>query len=137
MLERKNLPFILNGVNDFFRIKYKGDIIQRKEYEQQHKQSVAFLDQSLSESKAKKRVVVTHHVPSQLCNHRDFIFSDINSAFVVSMDEFIKNHRINYWVYGHHHRNIPYQTIGKTKLVTNQLYQKVYLLEILLLSEYI
>jgi predicted phosphohydrolase len=120
-LEQAYIPFILNGVNDFFRIKYKGEVIQHKEYEQQHFRSVAFLEEALTNSKANKKVVVTHHVPSQLCNHSDFMFSDINSAFIVGMDDLITKHDINYWIYGHHHRNILYQTIGKTKLITNQL----------------
>ncbi|MNE91949.1 hypothetical protein D3C80_1896210 [compost metagenome] len=37
------------------------------------------------------------------------------------MSSFIENNEIDYWIYGHHHCNVSDFTVGKTKLITNQL----------------
>ncbi|HEY6144417.1 MAG TPA: hypothetical protein VIV55_13480 [Flavobacterium sp.] len=37
------------------------------------------------------------------------------------MSNFIEKSEIDYWIYGHHHCNVFNFTVGKTKLVTNQL----------------
>jgi predicted phosphohydrolase len=120
-LDKNRIPYVLNGVNDFFKIKYKGKVIQIKEFEHHHNLSVSFLEQALDDSQAMKKIVVTHHVPSQICNAEEFRDSWINSAFVVDMDDFIINRDIDYWIYGHHHRNISEKQISGTKFVTNQL----------------
>ena len=44
-----------------------------------------------------------------------------SKAFGTEMCNFIEDSKIDYWIYGHHHCNVSDFTIGKTKLVTNQL----------------
>ena len=46
--------------------------------------------------------------------------STINGAFSVELGNFIANHHIDYWIYGHSHRNIKAQ-IGGTLILSNQL----------------
>ena len=75
---------------------------------------------AIRESKAKNRVVVTHHVPSFVLMAEEFKGSSINGAFTVELGNFIANSRINYWIYGHSHRNIC-KVIGNTQCVSNQL----------------
>lgn len=115
------IPFIVNGMNDFFKIKHKIETLNASVYERLNTIALYFLVDALKNSKAKKKVVVTHHVPAQLCNPEEYFGSMLNSAFVNSLDEFIEKNNIDYWVYGHHHRNMPMAELGKTKLVTNQL----------------
>ena len=50
-------------------------------------------------------------------NHKH---SPISSGFVTELGNWIADSRIDYWVYGHSHTSIE-GTIGKTKLVSNQL----------------
>jgi hypothetical protein len=45
----------------------------------------------------------------------------LNEAFATELFDIIELSEIDYWVYGHHHTNTPEFTIGKTKLLTNQL----------------
>jgi len=45
----------------------------------------------------------------------------LNEAFAVELFDWIESSKINFWVYGHHHSNTPEFSIGKTKLITNQL----------------
>jgi hypothetical protein len=47
--------------------------------------------------------------------------SDINEAFGVELYDLIEKANADFWIYGHHHCNVPPFNIGKTKLLTNQL----------------
>ncbi len=50
----------------------------------------------------------------------EFKNSSINGAFTSELGNFIADSRINYWIYGHSHRNIDV-IIGNTQCVSNQL----------------
>jgi predicted nucleotidyltransferase len=86
----------------------------------EHERCLAFIQQAISESDAEKIIVVTHHVPTQLCTAAEFQNSTINGAFTVELGDFISNSHIDYWIYGHSHRNIKAQ-IGDTIIMSNQL----------------
>ncbi|HYX06960.1 MAG TPA: metallophosphoesterase [Bacteroidales bacterium] len=108
-------------IKDFYKIKYKGKPLKSADFNQLHKESLEFLNQVLTHSNAVKKIVVTHHVPTDLCNPEQFKNSTINPAFVSEHAELISNHNIDYWIYGHHHVNMPETEIKGTKLLTNQL----------------
>lgn len=65
------------------------------------------------ESQAKKKIVVTHHVPSFQMQNPEFDGSLASGAFIVELEDFIRNSDIDYWIYGHSHYNVDVQ-IGKT-----------------------
>ena len=67
-----------------------------------------------------KKVVITHHLPSYECNVEEFKGSSLNEAFCVEKTNFILNNEIDFWIYGHSHRNLEDFKIGTTKMVTNQ-----------------
>ena len=50
----------------------------------------------------------------------EFKGSDLNGAFTVELGKFIESSSIEYWIYGHSHRNID-KTIGNTHCISNQL----------------
>lgn len=50
----------------------------------------------------------------------EFKGSPINGAFTSELGNMIAESRIDYWIYGHSHRNITKQ-IGNTMCVCNQL----------------
>jgi hypothetical protein len=64
--------------------------------------------------------VLTHHVPTGLCTAFEFQGSTINGAFTVELGNYIAESGIDYWIYGHSHRNIEAQ-IGDTRVISNQL----------------
>jgi len=67
-----------------------------------------------------KRVVISHHAPAMNPNtkHRG---SNLQPAFnSLDMINIIKKYQPELWVYGHTHE-CDYQTIGKTRIVSNQL----------------
>jgi len=108
------------GVSDFHRILYNDELLTFNNFNREHDQCFQFIQNAVSKNSAKHIIVVTHHVPSFQLSSPDFAGSKINGAFTVELGEFIASSPIEYWIYGHSHRNID-KVIGKTKCVSNQL----------------
>lgn len=107
-------------LNDFRKIKYKGHILTAKDFNEEHQKCLEFLKKSLSESKAKNKIVVSHHLPSKQLNNPEYMDSEANGGFVVNLEELIKSNKdIKYWIFGHSHYNVD-KKIGKTFCVSNQ-----------------
>lgn len=107
------------GITDFKRIKYKGKRFSPYHFNGIHKKCFKFIEAEVQEEV--KKVVVTHHLPSELCNAPEHKNSKYNEAFCVDKTDFITNSNIDYWIYGHNHRVLPEIEINETKLVSNQL----------------
>lgn len=112
---------IERNMNDFHLIKYQGLRFSSEYYNQLHEKSLAFLKHELEEKKTNNRVVFTHHVPTFLNYPKHYKGDVLNEAFAVELYDLIESSGTDYWVYGHHHYNTPEFSIGKTKLLTNQL----------------
>jgi predicted phosphohydrolase len=115
------------GVNDFYRIMYKSKRLSYNVFNEEHERCLAFIKENVCRDgarpvsdSARKIVVVTHHVPSFELSSPDFAGSRINGAFTTELGNYIAESKIDYWIYGHSHRNIE-KTIGNTKCVSNQL----------------
>lgn len=109
-----------NWVSDFRRILYQEESFTFDKFNKEHERCFRFIQNAVRNSSAKHVVVITHHVPSFQLSSPDFAGSRINGAFTVELESFIKSSSIDYWIYGHSHRNID-KVIGKTKCVSNQL----------------
>jgi predicted phosphohydrolase len=112
---------IERSLNDFHLIKYKGHRFSAVRYNQFHEESLTFIKLALNECKEENRVVFTHHVPTFLNYPEQYKGDILNEAFAVELFDLIESSDIAYWVHGHHHRNTPGFTIGKTVMLTNQL----------------
>jgi len=108
------------GVTDFHRILYDGEILTWDKFNKEHDKCFSFIQDKVKNSKAEHIIVVTHHVPSFQLSSPDFAGSRINGAFTVELEKYIESSPVEYWIYGHSHRNID-KVIGKTQCVTNQL----------------
>ncbi len=115
-----NEKIIEQGVSDFECITYKGRRFKAADFNKLHADSLDFMKQSLLVKKD-KTVVVTHHIPSLLCNSKIHNSSNINEAFCVDLTNFIENCGANFWLYGHSHFNQKPVYLGNTILLTNQL----------------
>lgn len=112
---------VKSQINDFYRIKYKNKILSTRNFNKLFESSFNFLNESIKNLQNKKTVVITHHAPSMLCIDSEHKNSPLNSAFMVDLTNFISNNNIDYWIYGHTHRNVPEIEICNTKLITNQM----------------
>ena len=108
-----------HSVTDFRRILYGEDILTFADFNREHKRCLEFIKQSVADSTAKHKIVVTHHVPSFQLMSPEFQGSRINGAFTVELADYIATSGIDYWIYGHSHRNID-KIIGTTSCVCNQ-----------------
>lgn len=107
-------------VSDFHRIIYHDEILDWQHFNNEHIRCLRFIQEAVSTNRARKKVVVTHHVPSFKLMATEFDGSAINGAFTVELSDYIEHSGIDYWIYGHSHRNIN-KWIGSTKCVSNQL----------------
>ena len=108
------------GVSDFYRILYDGHRLTAEDFNEEHERCLDFIRKAVKDSKAQTKIVLTHHVPTQLCTAEEFRGSTINGAFTVELGHYIADSGIDYWIYGHSHRNIDAQ-IGNTRILSNQL----------------
>lgn len=107
-------------VLDFECIANKNRKLKATDFNKLHQDSLNFIKHSLK-NKNSKTVVVTHHLPSGLCNSPIHNNSPLNEAFCVDITEYIEGCNANFWIYGHSHFNQKPLHIGNTILLTNQL----------------
>lgn len=107
-------------ISDFRRIRYGAEPLDYVRFNEEHFRCFKFLEEAVSNSKAKHIIVATHHVPSFELMSPEFKGSDLNGAFTVELGDYIAASPIEYWIYGHSHRNID-KVIGNTSCVSNQL----------------
>lgn len=112
---------IESRVSDFQVIRYNGSRFTSEQFNALHQESLSFLKQELHHNNTGKTVVVTHHVPSFLNYPEKYRGDVLNEAFAVELFDLIESKGPDYWIFGHHHTNVPDFEIGKTKLMTNQL----------------
>lgn len=112
---------VRRSVSDFHCIKYNGKVFDTTQFNEEHQRAMQFLNDALQKSKSPKRVVISHHVPTELCISSKFKGNTINGAFVVELHDFIYDSSINYWIYGHSHHNLSEVRINGAKVICNQL----------------
>ena len=119
-IPENKIPYVEWGVNDFRRIKWGENKLSGEHFNELNQSCIDFIKKSVENSKSTSKIVLTHHLPSPLLVDECFKGSDLNGAFMCDLTDYIADSDINYWIYGHSHRNIDYQ-IGNTRLLSNQL----------------
>ena len=112
---------IERSLNDFHLIKHNGNRFSAEVYNQLHAESLAFIQNELNTKEGEQMAVFTHHCPTFLHYPEQHKGDILNEAFAVELFDLIESSEINFWVYGHHHTNIPEFKINRTRLITNQL----------------
>jgi len=119
-ISNTNAKTIEQNVSDFINISNKNGKFKVADYNKLHNQSLNFIQETLK-TKIQNTVVVTHHLPSALCNSSLNKNSNINEAYCVDLSNYIETCSANFWIYGHSHFNQKPVYIGNTILLTNQL----------------
>ena len=112
---------IVRSLNDFHLIKHRGFRFSGELYNLLHEESLTFIQNELKTVQGEKVAVFTHHCPTFLNYPEQFKGDVLNEAFAVELHDEIEASNIFYWAYGHHHSNTLEFSIGKSKLITNQL----------------
>jgi len=110
---------VQKGVNDYYKVYFGDNLLTPEIQNKLHQNCLTFLKKALNQPTKKKRIVITHHLPSYSCIHPYYQGSPINSAFANNQEGLIEKLNIDYWIYGHTHANMEPITIGKTKLLIN------------------
>lgn len=108
-------------ISDFQVIKFKNEKFNPVHFNQLHHDSLQFLTSAFEEKHDGKTVFISHHVPTYMNYPEKYKHSKVTEVFAVEMHDFIEKNNPDYWIYGHHHMNIPAFEIGRTQLITNQL----------------
>ncbi len=112
---------IQRNVSDFMVIRNNGKRFMANDFNQLHLTDLSFIKNAVANNKHGKNIVLTHHVPTLVNYPPQYKGSPINDAFAVELYDYIFDSNIDYWIYGHHHANIPSFKIGNTTMITNQL----------------
>ena len=112
---------IERSLNDFNLIKNKSFRFTAEAYNQLHDQCLNLIKSEIKNNTVEKLAVFTHHCPTFVNYPVQYKGDILNEAFATELYDLIELSDIDYWVYGHHHTNTSEFTIGKTKLLTNQL----------------
>jgi len=99
-----------DGVNRFFM---PGDALLL------HAQELDWIITELKKPIEGKTIVVTHHGPHNICQHKSYPLSPISTGFHSDLSHVICNNPIDAWIYGHTHSNLDAQ-ISNTRIISNQ-----------------
>ena len=94
------------------------DLITPADILQQHRASLAFLQETLAQPFNGQTVVVTHHAPHARSIHQRFAGAAINTAYVSDQSELIASRQPAAWIHGHVHNSFDYR-LGATRVVCN------------------
>ena len=83
-----------------------------------HKYALRNLKEFLVKYDDKKKVVLTHHAPSELSINEKYGDDETNNCFASNHTEFIKKSKIDLWAHGHTHTSFDY-FIGDTRIICN------------------
>lgn len=108
-------------LSDFHVITKLPDDFTPSHYNNLHKESLSFIKEALLIKTNKTTIVSTHHVPTFMNYSEKYKGDILNEAFAVELFDLIEEYSPDYWIYGHNHFNVNAFSIGKTKLLTNQL----------------
>jgi len=107
--------------SDFHVIRDSGLRLGVDQYNLLHDRCFSFLKEEFTKEKPDKMIVVTHHMPSFKNYPEEFKGEAMSEAFAVELSDLIKAAEPDYWIFGHEHGNKGDFTIGRTRLITNQM----------------
>lgn len=108
-------------LSDFSAITIDGNPLLPAHFNSLHKAGLSFIHSETEKNATSKNIVLTHHVPTLYHYPSKYTNSILNEGFAVELHDFIHSSKISFWLYGHHHFNIPAFKIGNTAMLTNQL----------------
>lgn len=120
-ISQLNEAAVRRGMTDYHAIRHGNGLLHPAHTTALHHTALAWLKAELEKPFDGHTVVVTHHVPTLLHYPPEFKGDALNEAFAVELHALIETSGATAWIYGHHHRNVPPYTIGRTRMLTNQL----------------
>jgi predicted phosphohydrolase len=107
--------------SDFHVIRNSGLRLSVDQYNLLHDRCLSFLKEEFTKEKPGKMIVISHHMPTYKNYPEEYKRSALNEVFAVELSDLIKAAEPDYWIFGHEHGNKGDFTIGRTRLITNQM----------------
>lgn len=107
------------SISDFFKIGFREGMITPQDMSDLHTESLQWLSGSIKTHSDKVNVVVTHFPPMIECKHPKIPEGILDTYFNNDLIDFVYNHRIDYWIYGHNHWSDRFKLMD-TEFVSNQ-----------------
>ncbi len=83
-----------------------------------HAESVAWLNGEIAMRRAQKKIIITHHAPSERSVPAKFHNHPLNPAFTSKLDALVAESGAALWIHGHIHGCSDY-TLGSTRVIAN------------------
>lgn len=110
---------VTRGMNDYRMIWSKNNhALNADMVIERHKESLAFIKDTLAEPFDGPTVVVTHHTPSALSVPEEFKENKITAGYSSRLEDFIMDMKPALWIHGHTHTRFDY-VVGDTRVVCN------------------
>lgn len=123
-----SMSAVQRGIRDCREINFLGHTLNAQDMNRLHSVCSQWLGWALDKSEALTKIVVSHHCPTVRPEFKvRYENNPLDQAFRVSMDEFIAERDIDYWIYGHTHcsngsgSRVDSRNPGGTCLLCNQL----------------
>ena len=104
------------ALNDFDNIKNAGERLFSDDVMTMNKTAVEFLSSFIGVPG--KKVVVTHHAPSEYCISHKYRNNDLNPCYASRLEGLIWNLEAEAWIHGHLHDPVDI-VINKTRILCN------------------
>ena len=116
-IQKTAMEIVSHSLNDHRLITYDGKTFTTQQALALHLKSREWLLKNLNSPFDGPTVVVTHHGPSDACQHKKYPLSPISTAFHSQMDDVVG--MADLWIYGHTHSNLD-TLVNGTRLISNQ-----------------
>ena len=83
-----------------------------------HREQLEYIEAELEKAGDCKKVVITHHLPTDLSLNPDYEGDPTNPAFATDLEYVMKEWKPQFWVHGHIHHTVDVQVWG-TKVLAN------------------
>ncbi len=107
-----------SGMNDYYKIRI--DSYRKLRVNDTIKlfnENVKFIKQELQNFDG-NTVVLSHHAPSSLSIHEDYMGDPLNYGYYTDLSDIILDFTPNFWFHGHMHHSFDYE-IGETRVICN------------------
>ena len=112
----ENSLTVSKGMNDFYRIRYKKELLTVTQYNRLHRSNLQFVKDNIVDN----CVIGTHYVPTTYVSEPRYKTSKIKDGFVTELFDLIYDNNIKYWLYGHNHYTNE-KEINGTIIKSNQM----------------
>jgi len=107
-----------DNISDYYYIQKGKRLFTPEDSAEIHKQALSFLRAQLSVPFDGPTVVVTHHLPSSLSVHKDYVNNDNNPYYASRLEYMCDEYDIALWLHGHTHKSFDYM-LYDTRVVCN------------------